>query len=172
MRFNVKPVGTIAHEWIMAIGAKENYNRPNTKAMDLWEQGTFRSRFFMVGSTEKQCPTVYPTTIAFPLHTMLTDTYTASVFFQEFASDSARAKRWTGLRHDSGDPFEFAANVKQTWTRALSNYGDEGTLKGRRVIFSDGLDVDTALDIWRACEKIGIDCEYEIPTPRATILGH
>jgi len=34
-----------------------------------------------------------------------------------------------------------------------------GANKGR-VIFSDGLDVDTALDIWEQCEKIGVDGEY------------
>jgi hypothetical protein len=40
MMFDMKPVGTIAHEWIMAVGAKRHYDRPNGTAMDLWEQGT------------------------------------------------------------------------------------------------------------------------------------
>jgi nicotinate phosphoribosyltransferase len=39
MQFDTKPVGTIAHEWIMAVGAKENYREPNGKAMELWESG-------------------------------------------------------------------------------------------------------------------------------------
>lgn len=39
MMFGIKSVGTIAHEWIMAVGAKRNYDRPNGTAMDLWEEG-------------------------------------------------------------------------------------------------------------------------------------
>lgn len=39
MQYGLRPVGTIAHEWIMAIGAKEDYDSPNLKAMDAWEKG-------------------------------------------------------------------------------------------------------------------------------------
>lgn len=39
MQYGLRPVGTIAHEWIMAIGAKEDYDTPNLKAMDAWEKG-------------------------------------------------------------------------------------------------------------------------------------
>lgn len=41
MQHGLRPVGTIAHEWIMAIGAKEDYELPNLKAMDAWERGKF-----------------------------------------------------------------------------------------------------------------------------------
>ena len=39
MTFGMKPVGTIAHEWIMAVGAKQDYVSPNGTAMDMWEKG-------------------------------------------------------------------------------------------------------------------------------------
>lgn len=42
MQHGLRPVGTIAHEWIMAMGAKEDYVSPNIKAMDAWEKGELR----------------------------------------------------------------------------------------------------------------------------------
>jgi hypothetical protein len=44
MMFGMKPVGTIAHEWIMAVGAKQDYVDPNGTAMDLWEKGELHKR--------------------------------------------------------------------------------------------------------------------------------
>ena len=102
---------------------------------------------------------VYPSSPTSPLHTMLTDTYTVKVFFDEFLSDPTRASRWNALRHDSGDPIDFAKLAKETWEQVDRALGRPvGANKGR-VIFSDGLDVDTALDIWEQCEKIGVDGE-------------
>jgi nicotinate phosphoribosyltransferase len=88
---------------------------------------------------------------------MLTDTYTVKVFFDEFLSDPERASRWNALRHDSGDSIEFAKLAKSTWEKVDEALGrPKGERKGR-VIFSDGLDVDSALSIWRQCEEIGLD---------------
>jgi len=36
-------MGTIAHEWIMAIGAVYGYKGANGRAMDMWEEGEFDS---------------------------------------------------------------------------------------------------------------------------------
>lgn len=104
---------------------------------------------------------------------MLTDTYTTSIFFQEFISDPSRALRWNGLRHDSGDPIVFAKAVKEAWEviadKAIDAAKVMGTterqrmknelLNNKKVIFSDGLNVETALDIWMKCEEIGVKGE-------------
>ena len=102
---------------------------------------------------------VYPATGASPLHTMLTDTYTIKTFFDEFTSEPERALRWNGLRHDSGDPIVFAQAVKDAWNAVAKSAGRDvkEVLKGKKVIFSDGLDVPESLRIWNECEKIGID---------------
>jgi nicotinic acid phosphoribosyltransferase len=44
LKYGVPPSGTIAHEWIMAIGAKYGYTGANGRAMDLWEAGESASR--------------------------------------------------------------------------------------------------------------------------------
>lgn len=92
---------------------------------------------------------------------MLTDTYTVDVFFREFLSDPDRASRWNALRHDSGDPIDFAKQARKTWDEIARKRGEQDRVgKVGRVIFSDGLDVDEALRIWRACEKIGINGKF------------
>ena len=39
IKYGLKPMGTIAHEWIMAIGAIHGYKGSNGRAMDMWEEG-------------------------------------------------------------------------------------------------------------------------------------
>jgi nicotinic acid phosphoribosyltransferase len=45
LKYGLKPIGTIAHEWIMAVGATYGYKGVNSKAMDLWEEGKSNIRF-------------------------------------------------------------------------------------------------------------------------------
>ena len=52
---------------------------------------------------------------------------------------ASQARAWKGLRHDSGDPFEFGE-------RAVRFYEDCGIdPKEKLLIFSDGLEIDTIL---------------------------
>lgn len=158
MKYGLKPIGTIAHEWIMAIGAKEGYEGVNAKAMAKWEQGMRPCADQAFYRAQPIAPTaVYSASASSPLHTMLTDTFTAGVFFAEFTADREMALRWNGLRHDSGDPIVFAQHARDAWLDVGAELED-GKVKGRRVIFSDGLDVDEALRIGRECERIGIAC--------------
>jgi len=71
------------------------------------------------------------------LSVAVTDTYGSEFFFRDMSEAQARA--WKGLRHDSGDPFEFGE-------RALCFYEDLGIdPKEKLLIFSDGLELDTIL---------------------------
>jgi nicotinate phosphoribosyltransferase len=91
---------------------------------------------------------------------MLTDTYTAKTFFSDFISDPARALRWNGLRQDSGDPMVFVKGAKEAWKQVEDRAGVEReggvVAKGKRVVFSDGLDVETAVGLQKGCDEIGI----------------
>lgn len=158
-KYDLRPVGTIAHEWIMAYGAKSDYERPNGAAMDAWERGGSASILVMCADMVL----VYPADATSPLHTMLTDTYTIHAFFNEFVGDSERALRWNALRHDSGDPIVFARAVKRAWEEVARRTGQDANelLASKRVIFSDSLDVDRALSIWEDCEKLGVKCESQ-----------
>jgi nicotinate phosphoribosyltransferase len=93
---------------------------------------------------------------------MLTDTYTAKAFFDDFTSDPKRALRWGALRHDSGDPFEFIKMAKEAWTTVerkagISRGGDNGRIgEGKMAVFSDSLDVERALKIQAMCDQQGM----------------
>src|SRR5690606_37302644 len=79
----------------------------------------------------------------------LTDTYTSDVFFQYF--NMKLAKLFDGVRHDSGDPVEFAE-------KAIEHYRkfDIDPLS-KTIIFSDGLNLEKVQRIVEATQgKIGI----------------
>jgi nicotinate phosphoribosyltransferase len=96
---------------------------------------------------------------------MLTDTYTAAVFFEDFIADPARAAQWNALRQDSGDPFEFVRHAKAAWEEVHRRTGAPGgALDGKRVVFSDSLDVQRAIDLQRGCDEIGLAAAFGIGT--------
>jgi nicotinate phosphoribosyltransferase len=69
------------------------------------------------------------------LSVAVTDTYGSEFFFRDMGPEQARA--WKGLRHDSGDPFEFGE-------RAIRFYQDLGIdPREKLLIFSDGLELST-----------------------------
>lgn len=169
LKYGLQPVGTIAHEWIMAVGATYGYKGANGRAMDMWEEGREFSYAFIETYPLTQ-GTVYPpdTKFASPL-TMLTDTYTAAVFFKDFISDPARALRWSVLRQDSGNAFKFVEDAKKAWRtiedkagikRDVGRNGEETIAKGKKVIFSDALDVEKAIKLQQGCDTIGMAGEF------------
>jgi len=130
-QFNLRPVGTIAHEWFMGVAALQGYENANGRALDLWEA-------------------VYPAESGVAL-IALTDTFTTDAFFHDFAKDPARAARWTGLRQDSGDPRRFAPRVKQF-------YEDVGfDPRTKLLVYSDSLSVAKAVDLQQQCDSLGFE---------------
>ncbi|KXN85875.1 putative nicotinate phosphoribosyltransferase [Leucoagaricus sp. SymC.cos] len=127
-KYNLAPIGTIAHEWFMGIGALRGYKHVNDIALQLWEE-------------------TYPNTPG--LLTALTDTFSTQAFFKEITQNPARARRWTGLRQDSGDPFIFVSRVKELYERLGIDYRE------KLMVFSDALTVDKALKIQELCNELG-----------------
>jgi nicotinate phosphoribosyltransferase len=75
------------------------------------------------------------------LSVAVTDTYGSEFFFRDVEPDQARA--WKGLRHDSGDPFEFGE-------KAIRFYEELGIdPREKLLIFSDGLELPTILALSR-----------------------
>ena len=72
------------------------------------------------------------------LRIILPDTYGSKQFL---ANAPDWLAKWTGVRIDSGDPAE-GAEVAIAWWKSR---GEDP--KEKRIIFSDGLDVDTILDL-------------------------
>jgi nicotinate phosphoribosyltransferase len=89
------------------------------------------------------------------LGTMLPDTFGLTSFLNDF--DVYDAKLWDGVRHDSGDPYIFTDRIIDHYKKL----GINPTTK--TLIFSDGLDVETAIKINEYC-KGKIRCSFGIGT--------
>jgi nicotinate phosphoribosyltransferase len=100
MKYNVKCLGTCAHEAIGAVAATDSLNHPNAAFMDRWED-----------------------TYEGALGTMLPDTYGLDSFLKDFSLK--RSKLWDGCRHDSGSPFEFTDKL----IKHYSDHGIDPTTK-------------------------------------------
>nr|WP_319396682.1 nicotinate phosphoribosyltransferase [uncultured Desulfobacter sp.] len=137
--YDLAPVGTLAHEWIMFHGALTDYTDANAGAMDDWLK-------------------VYPDVLGIAL----TDTYTTNNFLKAFNSD--RAGRFSGVRHDSGDPETFTREI-------IGHYKEKGIDPATKaIVFSDGLNVDRAIKIHQFCRGAVKD-SYGIGTNLTNDVG-
>ncbi len=115
-KHNIKPVGTMAHEWVMCVGQGNHRHNPaysNWYAMDAWtkEYGILNG-------------------------TALTDTITTDCFLKDFQLTFATL--FSGVRHDSGDPFEWGEKI-------IHHYENLGIdPKTKTLLFSDSLDFEKA----------------------------
>ncbi len=85
-QFNIKPLGTLAHEWFMFHAVLNGYQMANSSGVDAWVR-VFHG----------------------DLGIALTDTYTTDVFLSTF--DTMHAKLFDGVRQDSGDPVQFVDKI-------------------------------------------------------------
>jgi len=122
MLHQTKPIGTHAHEWFMFHAAQYGFKMANAMGLEHWVQ-VYRG----------------------DLGIALSDTYTTDVFFRQF--DKMFSKLFDGVRHDSGDPLDFADQV-------IAHYEHMGIdPKSKTIIFSDGLDYEKVARIARYCRN-------------------
>ena len=119
MKLGLKPVGTMAHEYIMTVGQGHHEYNPaysNKFALDSWvkEYGILNG-------------------IA------LTDTITTDCFLKDFRLTFSTL--FSGVRHDSGDPMVWGDKM-------IEHYKSLGIdPKTKTLLFSDSLDFYRAVDI-------------------------
>ncbi|MBA6145479.1 nicotinate phosphoribosyltransferase [Pseudomonas juntendi] len=125
--FELKPLGTMAHEWFMAhqqLGPRLVDSQ--AAALECW----VREYRGLLGIA-------------------LTDCITMDAFLGDF--DLYFAKLFDGLRHDSGDPLAWAEKAIAHYERLGIDP------KSKTLIFSDGLDFAKALGLYRALhERINV----------------
>ena len=115
-KYGIKPVGTMAHEWIMCVGQGNHKHNPaysNWYALDAWikEYGVLNG-------------------------TALTDAITTECFLEDF--QLTYATLFSGVRHDSGDPYEWGDKMIEHY-----KYLDIDP-RNKTLLFSDSLDFEKA----------------------------
>ncbi len=148
-KLDIKPLGTMAHEWIMAhqqLGPRLIDSQ--IAALDCW----VREYRGLLGIA-------------------LTDCITMDAFMRDF--DLYFAKLFDGLRHDSGDPVAWAEKAIAHYRKL----GIDPMTK--TLVFSDGLDLPRSLEIFRALRGrinvsfgIGTNLTCDIPgvAPMSIVL--
>ena len=120
MKYNLKPIGTYAHEFVQMYQGISRIPLAYTNyyAMKDW---------FAEYNGDNGVA--------------LTDTLTTDLFLLDF--DYLQASTYTGLRHDSGDPYEWGNKI-------LKHYENLGVdHKNKTLLFSDSLDFDKAEQIYQ-----------------------
>ncbi|WP_027863575.1 nicotinate phosphoribosyltransferase [Massilia alkalitolerans] len=118
-KYNLVPIGTMAHEYLQAYQAFGVRLRDFQKAaLEDWVQ-EYRG----------------------DLGTALTDVVGMDAFLRDF--DLYFAKLFDGLRHDSGDPVEWGEKALAHYARLRID------ARSKRLVFSDALTVPKALALYR-----------------------
>jgi nicotinate phosphoribosyltransferase len=129
----IAPVGTMAHEYMQAFQGFGIRLRDFQKAsLEAWVQ-EFRG----------------------DLGTALTDVIGIDAFLADF--DLYFTKLFDGLRHDSGDPYEWGEKVIAHYKKLKIDP------RTKRLVFSDSLNITKALEIYR-CFKGRIQTSFGIGT--------
>ena len=121
MKYNLTPVGTMAHEWIMCVGQGDHKHNPaysNWYALRAWveEYGVLNG-------------------------TALTDAITTDCFLRDF--QLTYSTLFSGVRHDSGDPIEWGEKM-------IAHYKSLGIdARTKTLLFSDSLNFKKADAIYR-----------------------
>lgn len=119
MDFKIPVSGTNAHEmYMIATGIfRDNMRDGHSKILDQWYE-------------------LY----GWELSIALSDTFGTKYFFEDFGEE--RARKWKGLRHDSGDPVEFGEKTIKFYE---SHKIDPST---KLIVFSDGLSLSKMITLY------------------------
>lgn len=121
MKYNVTPIGTMAHEFIMGVGQGDLSLNPaysNKFAMEYWTKA-----YGVLNGT------------------YLTDTITDPLC--KLDMNYKFASSFNGVRHDSGDPFEWG----ESWIEHYQKLGIDP--KTKMLLFSDSLNFEKADAIYK-----------------------
>ena len=121
MKYNLTPIGTYAHEFVQMYQGIDSIPLAYTNhyAMKDWYDEYKGDN-----------------------GTALTDTITTDLFLLDF--DRANANNYTGVRHDSGDPYEWGEKIIAHYKK----YGIDP--KTKMLLFSDSLNFDKAQRLYNA----------------------
>ncbi|ARC53378.1 nicotinate phosphoribosyltransferase [Candidatus Riesia pediculischaeffi] len=122
-KLHVLPFGTQSHEWFQAhqqISHELLYSQK--EALKIWLNE-------------------YPKELGIAI----TDCITMNSFLKDF--DLSLAKRYAGLRHDSGDPVEWAKKAIEHYDHLKINTNE------KTLVFSDNLDLQQALHLYKIFYK-------------------
>jgi len=140
MKYDVKAIGTMAHEWIMVHSALFSLKHANKFALESWNE-------------------VYQGNLG----TALPDTFGTDAFLRDF--DGVLARLFDSVRHDSGDPYEWAEKMIKHYTSLGIDW------RSKPFGFTDGNTDESAIEINSWIKAKGGRCWFGIGTSMSNDYG-
>ncbi|KAI1484784.1 nicotinate phosphoribosyltransferase [Biscogniauxia mediterranea] len=152
MRFNIPPIGTVAHEWFMGIAAITNdYENASEEALRRWV-GCFGEGVLGIALTDTFGTPEFLKAFAKPIN-FLPDTPNV----QPTTSPRTYADVFAGVRQDSGDPAEFVKLMRDF-------YDKQGIKDKKTIVFSDSLNIEKCIEYKRISEEHGFQPTFGVGT--------
>ncbi|KAJ1536048.1 nicotinate phosphoribosyltransferase [Nowakowskiella sp. JEL0078] len=139
--FNLRAVGTLAHEWFMAHSVLDANKEINLATVN--------------HNSLKKWSEIYPN----EFHTALTDTFTSKVFFDTLNISIGEIYNF---RQDSGDPLEWI-ELFLNWykNKLIQKDADKMDLPTKSLVFSDSLNVVNCTKIQRKIDQVNKELKDE-----------
>lgn len=171
MRFNIPPVGTVAHEWFMGTAAiVGNYRKATEEALCRWVScfgegvlgialtDTFGTPEFLSAFRQpiKHLGEPAPATARKP---SIADSFisTGPSGGTRQKTNKTYAEVFTGVRQDSGDPKRFVELMRDF-------YNEQGIHDKKVIVFSDSLNIDRCLEYKQVSEDAGFQPTFGVGT--------
>ncbi|KAF4124941.1 nicotinate phosphoribosyltransferase [Geosmithia morbida] len=160
MRFNIPPVGTVAHEWFMGTAAViGDYRAATEEALCRWVS-VFGPKL-SIALTDTFGTPEFLKAFSKPVQAVEDGkggTYPVEKLTQADGSAKTYAELFAGVRQDSGDPEEFV--------RVMRKYYDSEGIdpSGKTIVFSDSLNIDRCLLYKKAAEAEGFNPTFGVGT--------
>lgn len=180
MKYDILPVGTVAHEWFMGIASITNdYKNANETALRYWVgcfgegvlgialTDTFGTPIFLKAfnrtmptrdeATQDALATQIPGATGAPVSPP--DSPDREHRAPDYVASKGRsyAQIFKGVRQDSGNPVEFVKLMKDF-------YRSEGITEKKTIVFSDSLNIERCLEYKQAAEEAGLAPTFGVGT--------
>ncbi|KAK4166773.1 putative nicotinate phosphoribosyltransferase [Cladorrhinum sp. PSN259] len=171
MRFNIPPVGTVAHEWFMGTAAiVGDYRLSTEEALCRWV-GCFGEGVLGIALTDTFGTPEFLKAFSQPVRTLgepapepkerklsMADSFiSVGTAVKAHKPEKSYADVFTGVRQDSGDPKQFVKVMRKF-------YNDQGITDKKVIVFSDSLNIDRCLEYKEVSEEAGFQPTFGVGT--------
>lgn len=161
MRFNIPPIGTVAHEWFMGVAAiTQDYVSASRQALSYWV-GCFGEGVLGIALTDTfGTPTFLKAFAQKPPELTTIKPWAPgsdSGTFAEIETSKTFAETFAGVRQDSGDPSNFVKVMREF-------YDQQGIKDRKTIVFSDSLNLDLCFEYKKIAEEAGFQPTFGIGT--------